>query len=121
MSYDNLRRDQQTATATIANGASLSGAVDIGGARLVALQIPPAWTAANITFTASTTLAGTYGPVRDVAGAELTLTGFAVNEVVYLSPAQTLGLRYIKVRSGTAALPVNQLGDRVLTLIVRPT
>jgi len=120
MSYDNLRRDWHTRTVTIANGASLSGEADLGGGRLVAVQIPPAWTAADITFAASSASGGTFGPVRDGAGTVLTLTGFAVNEVVYLSPNDTAGIRYIKVRSGTAGVPVNQGADRVITLFVRP-
>jgi len=115
------RRDWQTVEVTIANGTSLSGAVDLGGARLVAFQMPAAWTAADVTFTASSTAAGTYGKVRDKDNNELKATSPAVNEIVVLPVNDTAGLRYLKVRSGTAAVPANQGGDRVLTLFVRPT
>lgn len=120
MSYDNMRRDWHTVTVTIASGGALSGAADLGGSRLLGIQIPPAWTAADITIAASSAAAGTYGALRDAAGTEYTITGFAVNEVVYLDPSVVSGLRYLKIRSGAVGAPVNQLADRVLTLFVRP-
>ena len=40
-------------SATIANGASLSGAVYVGNRRLIGIQMPAAWTAAVLTFQVS--------------------------------------------------------------------
>lgn len=53
-------------TATIANGAAVSGSVAIAGARGVAVQVPSAWTAADIGFDVSED-GSTWLPVKRLA------------------------------------------------------
>jgi hypothetical protein len=111
-------------TATIANGAALSGAVDLGQNRLFAVQMPTTWTAAGLTFQASSD-GITYFNVFDdssVPGTfiETTWTAAASQYQVVASPAKWIGIRWLKIRSGTAGVPVNQGGARTLTVIGVP-
>lgn len=102
--------------ATIANGASLSGAVDIGAARrLLSITMPAAWTAAGITLQISND--GTnYADVYDAYGTEYAMTVAASRCV--LIPADLRRVRYLKIRSGTSGTPVNQAAERVIAINV---
>lgn len=105
-------------TATIASGASLSGAIDLGTARLAGIYMPSSWTTANLTYQASTD--GTnWFELYDNAGNEYTTT-VAAGEAVIVPVSDTIGIRYIKIRSGTSGTPVSQGADRVLTLVAIP-
>lgn len=108
-----------TSPATVANGASLSGAIDLGTARLFAIQMPAAWTAASVTFQASSDCS-TYANLFNDAGTEVAATVAASQYIVMASPAAWLGIRCLKVRSGTSGTPVNQGADRVLTIVAVP-
>jgi hypothetical protein len=74
-------------TVTIANGASLSGVVEIGGSKPVLIDVP----------------------------AEVNCSSFSTGRVVQL-PSQLEGVAFLKLRSGTAATPVNQGSARSLKL-----
>lgn len=100
---------------TIANGTSLSGAVQIGPARVVGIQLPTL-TSAALTFQGSAD-GVTYVNLFDAANAEVTVTA-SVGDRINLAPAALSGVNYLKVRSGTSGAPVNQGADRVISLIV---
>lgn len=102
--------------ATIANGASLSAAVGLGLHRVYAIQMPSAWTAASLTFQASYDNS-TFANVYDDTGTELTIT-VAASRFVILDPVKFLGIRAIKVRSGTSGAAVNQGAERLLQLVL---
>jgi hypothetical protein len=102
----------------IANGASLSDAVNLAGFRAVGIQMPSAWTAANLTFQASFD-GTTYVDLYDDAGNEQTATA-AASRFMFLTPAEWAGIRYLKIRSGTTSVPVNQGAARTIQLITRP-
>jgi hypothetical protein len=106
-----------TTTATIANGASLSGAVNLSGWTLIGIDMPASWTAANLTLQASVDNS-TWDNVFDSLGTEVTITA-AASRFILLNPADFVSVRYLKVRSGTSGTPVNQGGARTITLIVR--
>jgi len=106
-------------TVTIANGASLSGAVDLGPNRLFAIIMPAAWTTANLTFQVSAD-GTTYNNLYDDTGTEVTVTAAASQYIVISSPAKMLGARWFKVRSGTNASAVNQAAARVVTIVGVP-
>lgn len=96
----------------IANGTSLSGPVDLGEQKLIGIAMPAAWTAAGLSFQGSNDNV-TYTDLVDAAGAVLARTVGASQ----FSLVSGLDLpRYIKVRSGTLAVPVNQGADRTLQL-----
>jgi hypothetical protein len=104
----------------IANGESLSGAVDLGNYRLFGIQMDPtAWTAAALTFKVSVNGVDFFD-LYDDTGTEQNWTVSAQKFVQVSQPAKWLGIRYIKVRSGTSASPVNQGGARSLALIGVP-
>lgn len=110
----------RTITATIANAASLSGEIDLEGFKLAAIIMPAAWDAANLTFQASDVSGGTFQNVFDDAGTETTVTA-AVSRSIGMDAAmpELAAFRFLKIRSGTSALPVNQTAARTLTLVLK--
>lgn len=117
-------------TVTISAGQSLSGQIDVWGCSLVAVHVPASWgSGAAITFAATEDgnqcidTAAPFDPLRDEAGNEKTIVAPPAGQgaYVYLKPLDWVGARHLKVRSGTAAAPVNQPADVTLTLIVRPS
>ena len=106
-----------TTTVEIANGQSLSGAVNLSGFTLIGIDMPASWTAANLTLQASVDNS-TWDNVFDSLGTEVTITA-AASRFILLNPADFVSVRYLRVRSGTSGTPVNQGGARNITLIVR--
>ena len=108
---------------TIANGTALSGAVKMGADTLVGIAMPAAWTTAGITFQVSIDDGATWLELNDDGGNNVTITNPAGGVFIMLSNKPDYVWReinVIKVRSGTASVPVNQTADRVITLIGRP-
>ncbi len=102
----------------ILQGASITAAIDLGGQRLAAIQTPAAWTAANFTFQVGVgdgADSAVYANMFDSGGNEYTVTA-AASETIMLPYADFIGIRYIKIRSGTNGTPVNQAADRLLLL-----
>lgn len=118
--------------AEIPNNESRSGEVDLGEHNLVALWMPAGWAGTAITFQSkdhrqpeagdvSVDDLETWKDVYDDAGTEVSIT-VAANRVVVIgtvTKAAIGALRYLRVRSGTAAAPVNQSPTRVVKLIVK--
>lgn len=111
-----IKNDFTTATATIANGASLSNAVSLGTSDLISIIMPAAWTAAALTYQFSVDGTNFYDAYS--ATAELTATSTGASRIININAATYDAARYIKIRSGTSATPVNQAADRTLTLIL---
>lgn len=101
--------------ATIANGASLSGAVFLGSGTLIRIQMPAAWTAAVLSFQTSDD-GVTYQDHYDDANNEINIA-VAASRSIQVSPDILQGALWIKVRSGLTAAAVNQAAARVLTLV----
>lgn len=106
-----------TATVTIANGASLSGALSVGGRLVGAIIMPSAWTTAVLTFQASDD-GTTFRNVYDEYGAEYTVQASADRHIV-LDPAKLSGCQYLQIRSGTSGAAVNQGGSRSIKIELR--
>ncbi len=107
--------------ATIANGASLSDGVNLRGAVLVGVRMPAVWDAAVLTFQVSMDNV-TYLNAYSSAAAEHTVTVSAISTHIWVAPTDFAGYRWLKVRSGTAAVAVNQTtgaDPRLLELITR--
>ena len=111
-----IKNDFTTATATIANGASLSNAVSLGTSDLISIIMPAAWTAAALTYQFSVDGTNFYDAYSTTA--ELTATSAGASRIININAATYDAARYIKIRSGTSATPVNQAADRTLTLIL---
>lgn len=103
----------------IAAGASLSQAIDLGMARAHRLEFPDdAWTDASVTFQASYDGVDFDDLFLDTA--EYVVSTAAVGRAIILNQEAFYGVRRLKVRSGTAAAPVNQAAERILRLVKAP-
>lgn len=108
-----------TRTATIAESASLSDAIETDGSAVVGIVMPAAWTAANLTLQASADDT-TFSNVYDEQGNEKTVIA-STSRYILLNPADFLGANSIKVRSGTSGTAVNQAAARsVIVILYRP-
>jgi hypothetical protein len=111
-----VKNDFTTTTATIANGTSLSNAVYLGSSDLISIIMPSSWTTANITYQFSIDGVNFYDAYNTTA--ELSSTAAVASRIISINSANYDAGRYIKIRSGTSATPVNQAADRILTLIL---
>ena len=98
----------------IAKGESLSVAYNLRGKIPVGIYMSGAWTAADLTFRVSPD-GLTYYNLTPSAG-EYTVTTSA-GVFVPLPAENFAGVNFIKVRSGTSAVPVNQGAARALVLM----
>lgn len=106
---------QTTYTVVIASGTALSNDVTTPSTCYPsAIQMPAAWTTANLTFQVK--LGDEWGDWRDEYGAELGVVVSAVNDVIDLpvSVFYKLAGRTWRVRSGTTGTPVTQAAGRRL-------
>ncbi len=103
-------------TVTIASGQSLSGSIFIGPGRTIKeIIMPSAWTVANLSFQVShdgTTFVDLYN--KD--GTETVYTAAASRGII--AGSEFSGTLYLKIRSGLAAVAVNQGAQRDLLLII---
>ncbi|HVB67971.1 MAG TPA: hypothetical protein VNE67_08970 [Acetobacteraceae bacterium] len=113
-----LSIDLDYSAATIAAAGSLSGAVGLGSKTLVGIAMPAAWTAAALTFQASADGGTTWLEVYSSSGTEVSLTA-AAGQFIAIDPATWRGINDLKVRSGTAGVPVVQSGGAIVTLVTR--
>ena len=110
----------RTATCLIDISAdkSVSLPVFIGGEfSLIGIKYPDVWTAAAITFLVSADGVN-YANLLDDAGTEVSKTVTA-SQYRELDSAEFKSAIYLKIRSGTAATPVEQEEDREFTLVQR--
>ena len=107
------------ATATIASGAALSGAFSSGDKLICAVQMPAAWTAADLTYQISDDGGTTWFELLDDTGTAVTLVSPAAGKRYNLPASDYESGRLFKVRSGTSSVPVNQAAARTLTFITR--
>lgn len=109
--------DFNTATVTIAAGATgLSGAIDVGSYAPVAIIMPGTWVAAVLSFQAS--IDGTNYFDLYEQGTEYTVPT-TTNIHNHIDASVFAGVRWLKIRSGTAAAAVDQTATRTLTLVSR--
>lgn len=108
-------RQTRPRDATIAASASLSDAVDMQGRDVVGFEMPAAWTTANLTFQVSLDNT-TFNDLYDDAGNEETVTA-AASRFISVDPVMFRGALYLKVRSGTTGVPVNQAAERVIKVV----
>lgn len=105
-------------TATILNGQSLSDTISNGKTNVIGIIMPAAWTAANLTFQAS--IDGTnFFDLFDQAGNEVSIPAAASRYIGGLDALAFGSFNYLKIRSGTSSVPVNQGGNRSITLVMR--
>jgi hypothetical protein len=125
MSFANIGQHtnnlMDTATVTVADGESSSGALRLDEYALFGLVMPAAWTSASVSFDVSTD-GSTYQHLYDEYGSEVTLGVEAGKSYGFSAgfASRFLAWKYVKVRSGVAGSFVNQSGaDRAITLLGR--
>jgi hypothetical protein len=107
-----------TGTVTILSGASLSDAISLANRHLMSIIIPAAWTAAALTFQFSTDGITYYNAYSLTAELTANTTATAANQIVNIPSTDAFhSARYLKIRSGTSGTAVNQLANRVLTVV----
>jgi hypothetical protein len=112
--------DIRYTTVTVANGASLSGAAQLlpTNGRLVGVITDAGWDTNAMTFQVSVDGGTTYVNLYN-AGTEYSMAGIVASTYNAINPDVFAGARHLKVRSGTSAAAVNQVGDTVVTLVMR--
>ena len=112
-----------TIPVTFASGTSLTGAVDIGTGFLLGMIITQAWaTPANMSFMAAKESGGTFFNLFNDSNSEvlvsvsgsraISFTGASVSDC--LAP-----YRYLKLRAGTSAVPVNVINAVTIDLVAK--
>jgi hypothetical protein len=105
-------------TAVIVSGESLSAVVDLAGLTLAGIEMPATWTAASLTFQVAASAALAAANLYDELGSEYTATA-AQGHFIAINPADFAGIKWLRVRSGSSASPVNQAGERSIILVAR--
>jgi hypothetical protein len=103
---------------TIASGAALTEELNTLGAVPVAIKTPATWTTAALTFQGCEVSGGTYCDTYDDAGTEYNVAA-STSRYILLNPAAFASFQFIKVRSGTTSVPVNQGGARTVIVVLR--
>ncbi len=112
--------DISSTTATIAKDGTLSGVVALNGYNKFTLIMPAEWTAAHVTFQACDTVDGTFVDLYTEAAAEVDIDVSAGGVYPLTTSSASLSyLPYIKIRSGTTALPVQQAAARTITIVMK--
>jgi hypothetical protein len=93
-------------TAVFEADGTISGDVDLGSSRLVGIAVPDSWQAASITFQVSADCS-VYWDLYDATGTEYTVTAAAERHIA-IPLADFIGVRCLRVRSGTSAVTVDQ-------------
>lgn len=107
MTYAIPQVDDRFVTAVVmADEGNLSAAADLIGGTLVGIYAP-AMTSAALTFQGSPDGTVAYGDVQNKDG-EVATQATTGAKYFGLEPVDFIGLRYIKVRSGTSGSPVTQ-------------
>ncbi len=130
-----MSRHGDSALVTIASGSALTAALALDsisgvsqddnvvpqkiGMRLGGLIMPAAWTAANLTFQVSADGIA-FADLHDKYDNEIVVTVTANNAYLF-DLADWITFPWLKIRSGTSAVPVNQTASRGLTLLLRAT
>lgn len=109
---------KETVTVTIAVGAALSGALNVGGMCPLLIETPAGMEGAALTFQVSSDDTNFFD-LYDEAGNEVSIPAGA-SRAIRLDPMDFYAASSIKVRTGTSGAPTNQAGaaaDIKVTLV----
>jgi hypothetical protein len=112
----NLTRESSHVTVTIANGANLSGEIDMSQFSMLIVHMPSAWTAASIGFKVASESGGTFLPLYDDDGNLLQIDSPGASKA-YAAPAGVAGCSFVKLWSQNGSgTNTNQGGDRSIVV-----
>jgi hypothetical protein len=100
---------------TIAASATTSDAINLSGLQVVAIDMPAAVTGTTMTFTASSSLGGTYDTVTEVGGASNYSITLAASKWTAVDVRVFAGIPFLKLVSGSS-----EAATRTFSLICRP-
>jgi hypothetical protein len=109
------RFQPEVITATIASSGTTSGAINLSGLQVVAIDMPAAVTGTTMTFTASTALDGTYDTVTEVGGATNYSITLAASKWTAVDVRVFAGIPFLKLVSGST-----EAAARTFSIICRP-
>jgi hypothetical protein len=101
---------------TVSSGGTTSAAFGVGDYTIAGVITPSALTSTAITFTASDTFGGTYAPVYDSDGNQVSLSA-AASRAIGLSGAEADALapfKWLKLVCGSA-----EAADRAITVVLK--
>lgn len=108
---------------TISAGESISTAVDKSHHSHIAIFLPANWTTAAITFLGCETFGGTYKQILSATDiSEVTVPAVAASKVIVLDTEfleALIAIPFLKLRSGTLLIPVNQVAEVEIKIILR--
>ena len=111
------------ATLIIPAAGAISPAYQLRGQSIIRIWAPPVWTAAALTFQGSRN-GQQWDNIYDVLGSEaqVVISGGAdgFDRSFSVPHLWTLGLEFVRFRSGSATLPVSQAAERVIDFTFRP-
>lgn len=109
--------DSYDLIATIADGQTTSGVIDLGGVDVCGFFFPASMTGATMKIQACATPDGTYVLVQkdEIGGGDYTITVTSSKFVPITNLAIVAGLRFVKLVSGSA-----ESGAKAITLACRP-
>lgn len=117
---DKLKRDVSSGTVTVANGAALSGAIDMRDYSGGVIITPATLNATTkIAFQVCDSADGTYLPLYTAANAleEVTVTLNAAR--AYAIPDSVFGASFIKLWCQASGTGVNQTGAKTFTVMLK--
>lgn len=107
---------------------AVSGVVDLGANDLIAFEMPESWAGTALTFQSKANNVDDeqatpedWDDVYDDTGTEVSVT-VAAGRIVVVGTATKAAigaLRYLRIRSGTAAAPVNQNPAKEIRIITK--
>lgn len=103
-------------TVTIGGGQSLSDAADLGDGTLLGVAVPAGWNGPTVVTFQGSPDGVTFSDVQDGAG-EYATVALSASQAVAVNPDWFRPFRHVKVRSGTAAIPVAQAGGDTITVM----
>lgn len=117
---EDITADVGYKNATIANGQSLSGAVDLLASRPAFVITPDTLTDGDMTFQASYDGVNFFDLYDKDGEVKIPAAVVDVNRAISLDLSTFFSLRYLKIRTGTAAVPVVQTAQRILVISTIP-
>ena len=110
---------RNTRNIIIANGASVSNAINLTDTNLLGFITPAAWTTAALSIEVSLDGSTWFSPYDYTGAATGYLASPAVASAYAVDFSALLPWKQARFRSGTSAAPVNQGAERVFSVVMR--
>ena len=108
-----------TTSVSIDSNGTVSDSVDLKDNRVIGFVPDTAWTTATLSFLTWNPITSEWVTLIEDDGTELAYS-FTDSTFTIASPTNFAGVRYLKIRSGTDAVPVNQAySDKRIGIILR--